>query len=519
MDLFTKISHHCRKLTAKLLVKRFIILSAMALRTVYLKPSPHTLRHRLLPGILLPVTVATVVCAVLGACVAPLAGPGAIRLQASYVVAGEAGQSVVRAIVSGPACPALVADGVPMPMATRAAPETIAARPSQGDPALAKPASFPVRVCERKLAPSVRTATVLGHPVALLTTLPQRIVVVGDTGCRIKSTDKTFQDCANDQSWPFRRVADRAAAEGPDMVIHVGDYHYRESPCPPDMGGCAGSPWGYGWDAWNADFFVPADKLLAAAPWVVARGNHEECARAGQGWFRLLDPRPFVAERSCDREADDPEADFSEPYAIPLGDSWQLIVFDSAVAGNTPLRLETTRDANAFAHYQAGMRRVAALADKPGMRSLFVAHHPVFGFIPPSVYVPDGAGGNPALLAAMRSVNGGTYFPAGIRMALHGHVHLFEAIDATQPPVATIVAGNGGDSLDNAMPVTFPGGKSPAEGVQVRAFTHASSFGYLVMERGANSWTIRAKRVDGTLLTTCTLSETGLVCDKQGRID
>ena len=29
----------------------------------------------------------------------------------------------------------------------------------------------------------------------------------------------------------------------------------------------------------------PAAELLATAPWVVARGNHELCSRAGLGWF------------------------------------------------------------------------------------------------------------------------------------------------------------------------------------------------------------------------------------------
>jgi hypothetical protein len=50
------------------------------------------------------------------------------------------------------------------------------------------------------------------------------------------------------------------------------------------------SPWGYGWDTWKADFFDPAQALLKAAPWVMVRGNHETCTRAGQGWWRFLDP-------------------------------------------------------------------------------------------------------------------------------------------------------------------------------------------------------------------------------------
>ena len=69
----------------------------------------------------------------------------------------------------------------------------------------------------------------------------------------------------------------------PDLVVHVGDYHYRENACPAGDAGCSTSPWGYGWDAWDADFFTPAKRLLAVAPWIVVRGNHESCDRAGQG--------------------------------------------------------------------------------------------------------------------------------------------------------------------------------------------------------------------------------------------
>jgi hypothetical protein len=60
-------------------------------------------------------------------------------------------------------------------------------------------------------------------------------------------------------------------------------------PCPAGNTGCANSPYGYGWEAWNADFFEPSEPQLAVAPWIMVRGNHETCDRAGDGWFRFLD--------------------------------------------------------------------------------------------------------------------------------------------------------------------------------------------------------------------------------------
>src|SRR6185295_2239356 len=101
-----------------------------------------------------------------------------------------------------------------------------------------------------------------------------------------------FQDCNNPALWPFAQVAQSVADAKPDLVIHVGDYLYRESACPAGDAGCARSPYGYDWPTWKADFIAPAAPALRAAPWIVVRGNHEICRRGGAGYFRLLDPTP-----------------------------------------------------------------------------------------------------------------------------------------------------------------------------------------------------------------------------------
>jgi len=61
-------------------------------------------------------------------------------------------------------------------------------------------------------------------------------------------------------------LAASVAAAKPDLVIHVGDYLYRESACPPRDSGCARSPHGDDWPTWTADFFAPAAPALLAAP-------------------------------------------------------------------------------------------------------------------------------------------------------------------------------------------------------------------------------------------------------------
>jgi hypothetical protein len=69
----------------------------------------------------------------------------------------------------------------------------------------------------------------------------------------------------------------------------------------------------------------------------MVRGNHETCVRAGQGWWRFMDPRAVQAGRDCNLELNDTQGDYSEPYAVPLGlpgaMQTQLIIFDSSKVG------------------------------------------------------------------------------------------------------------------------------------------------------------------------------------------
>jgi hypothetical protein len=154
-----------------------------------------------------------------------------------------------------------------------------------------------------RFRPESERATTLGRPLALPKANPRRIVVIGDTGCRIKTSDNVFQACGDSGQWPFAAVAAGAAAAAPDLVIHVGDYHYRENECPAGNTGCAGSPWGYGWDAWEADVFAPGEMLFAAAPWIVVRGNHESCTARARGGGACSIRAPWYLVETCDTAA------------------------------------------------------------------------------------------------------------------------------------------------------------------------------------------------------------------------
>jgi hypothetical protein len=368
-----------------------------------------------------------------------------------------------------------------------------------------------VLTCERVVPDGVQRATVEGRVLPLPRARPERIVVIGDTGCRIKRADNAFQACNDPAAWPFAEIAAAAARFRPDLVVHVGDYHYRENACPPGNAGCAGSPWGYGWDAWEADLFAPAAKLLAAAPWIVVRGNHESCSRAGQGWWRFLDPRPLVDGRDCNDPARDAQGDYSEPYAVPLGAAAlvdpQFVVFDSSLAGIAPLAPE----AATYATYRAQLARAFALAERRP-QTFLLNHHPILAFAPNVADPTAPHPGNQALQSVLRGLHPVALFPPGVQALLAGHVHLFQVVSFSTPQPAQFVSGNGGVRPDPPLPVPFPAGATPATGVVVSGLVSSDAFGFMTMERTGAGWTMTARDARGTAVATCVLRDKKAIC-------
>ena len=433
-------------------------------------------------------------------CFNGLAAASPESLRAAYIVMGGDGQAMARAVTTDASCPAIDLDGQSRVMQVRVAPATVPARGgAQPD---SKAAAFPVLACEFPLPGGVGSIHVAGRELPVPRAEPRRILIIGDTGCRLKASENAFQACNDERKWPFAQVAAQAARLKPDLVIHVGDVHYRESPCPEGHGGCAGSPWGYGFDAWEADFFRPAAPLLAAAPWVMVRGNHESCFRAGQGWFRFLDPSPWTSERSCDRPAQDKLGDYSEPYAVPIGTDTQLIVFDSSKAAG---KAYGPAD-EAFGTYREELARAAALVARLP-HSLFLNHHPILGFVP----VAKGDGpvevkpGSASLQSVMRADQPQRLLPPGVDAALHGHVHLFQAVSFASDHPATFVSGNGSTAMDKGLPAILPAGAEPAPGARVEEFFSSAEVGFLTMDRVGGDWQFTEWNRDGKATLRCTL--------------
>jgi hypothetical protein len=431
----------------------------------------------------------------------------------TFVVLGEDGAAVARAITSAASCPSIRFDEQRQFMTARAPAQVMPQRPSTSPPEHTKPSAFPVLTCEARVPAGTIQASISGQRLALPRAQPARIVVIGDTGCRLKDNGD-YQDCNRPEAYPFARIAALAAAWRPDLVVHVGDYHYRENACPADRPGCAGSPWGYGWDAWNADFFAPGQALLRAAPWVMARGNHESCNRGGQGFWRFLDPRALLPGRDCNDPANDKLGDFSDPYAVGLGKGAQLIVLDSS---NTTYKGLAAQDPR-LAKYADAYRKMDALSQKAPY-NIAVFHHPILGF----GATRDKAGavqlfdGDKGLQDAFGAVNP-MLMPKGVKAVLSGHVHLWEQVSFSSDHPTQFISGFSGTAEDIVpLPATLPDNAVAAPGSVVASMSSwVDGFGYMTMERtGAEQWNVQVWDVGGTVRNTCTIAGSKSVCAKQ----
>lgn len=399
---------------------------------------------------------------------APLAAPLA-ALAADYpdpwVQATTKGWEVRAMVPPGAPCPEAAAEGGALAMRVRAAPD----------------ADFPVQVCAAAIPPGAGKLTVGGLPVPPPPGEVNRILVIGDTGCRLKG--EAVQACNSPGGWPFAVNARNAAAERPDLVIHVGDYHYRETPCPAGNVGCEGSPYGDNLAVWKADFFVPGAPLLAAAPWVMVRGNHELCGRGGKGWFRFLDASPEVLD--CPAMA--------PPYKVTAQDL-NLLVLDSADADDD----------------KAPKAKVAAFAAQ--LRTLFeglpphawlLTHRPFWAFA--QGQVKAGAETNATLRAAIAG-----QVPDRLDMVVSGHVHTFQAYDFGGARPAQLVVGDGGDANDAITQSPDPG--RVVDGLPIARGSALLDFGYFVLDRSAEGWQGTLHGVDGAVLAQCRLGGRSIDC-------
>ena len=379
-----------------------------------------------------------------------------------------------RAVTEEAACPAATIDGAAATMTERSAP---------GD-------RYPVRACSLPLPAGATQVTVAGIPMPLPKAHPNRIVVIGDTGCRLKGDQ--VQACNDMSEWPFRLGADMGADFKPDLVLHVGDMHYRESACPVGNKGCAGTPFGDSWDVWKVDFFKPGESLLAAAPWIMVRGNHEECERGGKGWARTVDPFPFdpaTGLAGCLGPA--------KPYTVDIG-GVTVVVMDVSTSS------EKVNDKQ-VEWYKPQFELAKSI---PGP-VWFAFHRPIWAL--DSVKHNEPAGDNRTLAAAARDS-----LAPNVQALLSGHHHTFELMTYEQDLPLQIVSGHGGDDLSPHAPTVVKG--LQINGVTVKdGLGRPGVFGFSTMERSPDdtsglNWVLTGYDTHGRVIARCEIKGRNAAC-------
>jgi hypothetical protein len=404
-----------------------------------------------------------------------------------------AGHLVVRVITPDTSCPAATADGAPLALEIR--------QPAS--------ANFPVTTCQATPPPGAHAIAVGGAVLSGAPARLQRIIVIGDTGCRLKG--ELTQDCNDVRRWPFPLVAAHAAAKHPDLVIHVGDYYYRESPCPLDDAGCAGSPHGDKWSSWDADFFTPVSPLLTAAPWVFVRGNHEQCGRGADGWFRFLDAAP--APQRCE------DSITAAPFTVRI-DGLTLNVMDSADTD------DATAPAELVAIFNRQFEQLGASTETG--HGWIVTHRPIWGVDPKVVGKPragceEAASAAEAMSPQLPGFNAVDYPVnrteqvsadgrklAGTDMILAGHVHLFTALSFGPQRPSQLIVGNGGDNPNVAV-AGPPRRTETIDGLPAHVF-QLQRYGYLMLDRTRDGWTGTVFSIDDQVLGMCHLTGRQIDC-------
>jgi Calcineurin-like phosphoesterase len=407
-------------------------------------------------------------------------------LEAVYVVLGADGP-VARAVLAGTTrCPTITIGSVGREMSVRALPDS-----GPGAP-------FPILVCEMPIPAGTASASIGNSLLPLPKPTLTSVIAFGDTGCRLKAKNAKsndpehdedrgkFQDCNSPSLWPFAQIAASVAAVKPDLIIHVGDYLYRESACPPRDQGCAGSPFGDDWPSWNADFFTPAAPALRAAPWIVVRGNHEICSRAGRGYFRLLDPWPASAPPPC--------VDLIGHYTVTVAGRSFIVLDSSNAADACP-----GKPCNA-APYAA---EFASMRPSPG--SWLLTHRPVWGFDVHRRTI------NATLQQALAGSN--RRLPEGIALLFAGHIHVAEVLGFADKRPPQFVLGTGGTLLAGKIKSDLAGKRIGGSSVSYGRADHR--FGFAVLKPAVQRHRASASFRDagGTRLFDCTIGPGEVACD------
>lgn len=410
----------------------------------------------------------------------------------AWIVLGPSGSIIARAITQETDCPmiSITTGSSSADTSSREMSQTMDVRQDASN------SDFPVLVCQSMIQADASSVSIGSVNLPLPVENPTRIAIIGDTGCRLESSDEKYQDCNDPSKWPFNTIAQSAASWGPDLIIHVGDYIYREDPCPSGKSGCEGSPYGDNWDTWNADFFTPAEPLLDKAPWIMARGNHEMCGRAGQGWFIFLDAT-LDAPPSTDLCAD-----FSTPFSIDIG---EVTIFNM----DTACAEDSDAPSDLVDQYASEFQRFASVnADSAWL----LTHHPMWGIDDEKKSSSDPKCCTNLTLQTAAQMN----FPDSVNLVLSGHIHLFQYLNFNKSgesgTPSQLITGASGVELNSSSTGSIK--DMEVAGMKIGEGETIDEFGFSTIEyKSDGTVEVALRDTSGNKILECDLDGDNLSCN------
>lgn len=333
----------------------------------------------------------------------------------------------------------------------------------------------------------------MARPSNLVEKKSLKIILMGDTGCRLKG--KEMQNCLDKDEWPLEKIAASISQENADFVIHVGDYHYRESCTDTKKCGPFLSAIGYTWAAWKADWFEPT-RSLNHFPFVFVRGNHENCNRAWEHWQKYLSPVEDTVT-SCRRQD---QTQFIDLPGILLVNGDLGWLNDDDVKKDAPQYIEIKK-------YLENLKIEIIKRKKTDQEVWVLFHPPAYGAVPyrekkdSPIYW---ATGTPKLLKAIEE----TGFNEVVDLYISGHIHNAQVSQGKHP--LQVVVGESGTKLEPVGDYA----KNPIRTIhESKVFLPTGTkrdFGYMTLELSSETQT-------KTLIFKDTHGQAESVCSLRGR--
>ncbi len=313
----------------------------------------------------------------------------------------------------------------------------------------------------------------------------KKIILVGDTGCRLKESSfgDSYQNCKHPHEWVYASVIEKISTEKPDLIIHVGDYHYREQCSEGKICRQYTDTVGYGWRSWEADFFAPSQKGFQSAPWIFVRGNHEDCKRAFEG-YKLLTEQQW--KNNC--------IPAEKTEYIQVGDLL-IVQLDSSSVSDKP----ETPENEAF--WEQQFKDIEKSIQFTNAKQVWlVTHKPLIGL------VENSKGELQTINMNLQKAFAKTGLNKKIKLMIAGHIHNTQLINTKNFP-KQLVVGNSGTSLDDPSELQNRNKilKKKINGLKITDFfsdtKSGHSFGYAIMTKSSDgiNWELTFKDLNGNI--------------------